>query len=57
MDEMDLLKQEMEKLASHLEQFEDELEGEVMAGILRCLLEGFSCSSVVEEFDLQLGGL
>lgn len=57
MDEYEELKREMEKLAVVLEALDDELESELVSGILRCLLDGLSAESIVEEFDLeQLGG-
>lgn len=57
-NELDVLQREMAKLADALEALDDEMETDVMCGIIRCLLDGLSADSIIEEYDLkQLGGV
>lgn len=51
--EYELLKTQMEALAEHLESLEDELDPDVVAGLLRCLLDGWTAPSIIEEYDLR----
>lgn len=51
--EYELLKTEMEALAEHIETLDSTLEPDVFAGCLRCLVEGWSAPSIIEEYDLQ----
>lgn len=50
--ELEGLKREMEKLAQHLEADVGDLESEVVSGILRLLLEGFTATHIIKEFAL-----
>lgn len=51
--EYELLRTQMETLAEHLESLDDNLDPEVMAGVLRCLVEGWTVPAIIEEFDLE----
>lgn len=51
--EDDLLRKEVEKLAEKVEILDTELEPDVVAGMLRLLLEGFSADSIAEEYELR----
>lgn len=53
MTEHELLRSEMEKMAEHMESLDHELETDDVAGILRCLLDGWTVAGIIEEYDLQ----
>lgn len=57
MDELDGLRTEMERLAEAIEDLEDEVDTEVVAGILRLLAHGHSASAIIEEYGLVDIGL
>jgi hypothetical protein len=57
MDERELngMKDEMEKLAEHLENLGDELDTEVVASMLRLLVHGHTAAAIIEEYGLIHG--
>lgn len=54
--ELEGIKREAEKLAEHLECMGDELDTEVVAGIIRELVAGHTADSITITYDL-IGGL
>lgn len=59
MDERELegIKREMEKLAEHLEGFGDEIDTDVVAGILRELAAGHTAETIIKEYGLIDSGI
>ncbi len=55
--ELEGMRSEMEKLAEHLEGFGDELDTEVVAGILRELAAGHTAAAIIVEYGLIDSGV
>ncbi len=52
MDELEALKQEMGKLANHLEAIDVDIDSVAVSCILGQLLDGHTSSSIINEFGL-----
>lgn len=53
--ELEWLEKAMDELAVHLEELDEDIDSDVVSGILRSLLAGHEPGQIIEDYGLELG--
>ena len=56
MADQEALVREMNAMAEHIENCDVVVEPDICAGILRCLVDGWTAQAIITEFELDLQG-
>lgn len=56
MADQEALVREMNAMAEHIENCDIDIEPDIAAGILRCLVDGWTAQAIIQEFEMDLQG-